>query len=161
MHSGILFRCMWGNVREKLSFSSHSSYIVFLLPGSQHTLSLHNLLLETGKRFLKNQVLEIQFINNFNSALPGVLYSYYLDFCNFYRWLILFFENCQIQAKKNSVMQAVILRYLWLGLIVNIYYDNSEPNSVLICPFCAAQNGKKNETPFNRAFLNSVSGFYF
>ena len=40
-------------------------------------------------------------------------------------------------------MQAVILRYLWLGLIVNIYYDNSEPNSVLIYPFCAAQNGEK------------------
>ena len=140
---------MWGNVREKLSFSSHSSFIVFLLSGSQYTLSLHILLLETGKRCLKNQVLEMQFINNFslwgnNSALPGVLYSYYLDFCNFHRWLILFFENCQVQAKNNSVMQAVILRYLWLGLIVNIYYDNSEPNSVLICPFCAAQNrGKK------------------
>ena len=148
MHSVILFRCMWGNVREKLSFSSHSSFIVFLLSGSQYTLSLHILLLETGKRCLKNQVLEMQFINNFslwgnNSALPGVLYSY-LDFCNFHRWLILFFENCQVQAKNNSVMQAVILRYLWLGLIVNIYYDNSEPNSVLICPFCAAHNrGKK------------------
>ena len=66
MHSVILFRCMWGNVREKLSFSSHSSFIVFLLSGSQYTLSLHILLLETGKRCLKNQVLEMQFINNFS-----------------------------------------------------------------------------------------------
>lgn len=50
-------------------------------------------------------------------------------------------------------MQAVILRYFWLGLIVNIYYDTREPDSVLIGPFCAAQNGEENKTPFNERSL--------
>lgn len=118
---------------------------IFLSPLVTHSLSsyspvpkIHSPFIiycqKVGRGVKKYQVLEIQFINSFslwgnNSALTRVLCFNYLDFCNFHRQLIVFFENCHVQTKKkNSVKQAVILRCLRLGLIVNIYYDNSGPS---------------------------------